>query len=108
MWDETTLNTIYETGFGGSDMGLKAKQIFQHRVAPILTDGDYGKYVVIDTETGEFEIDADSYQASRRAYDKRPGARTRYGARIGFRAASRNWPTFPTKIKATSWQVVAS
>jgi hypothetical protein len=80
-------------------MGRKARHLFENVVAPTLTDTDVGKYLVINTETGEFEINADNYAASRRASQKRPEARTRYGARIGFRAASRNWATFPTTAK---------
>ena len=95
------MNTIYETGFGDSDMGHRAKHLFETLVVPSLTDADVGKYLGIDTETGDSEIDADNYTVSRRASQKRPEARTRYGARIGFRAASRNWSTFPATRKET-------
>lgn len=81
------MNTIHDTGFGESELAQKAKVFYEQRIVPTLTDADYGKYLVIDTETGDFEIDADSYQASHRAYLKRPGARTRFGVRVGFAAA---------------------
>ena len=44
---------------------------------------DFGKYLVIDTETRTFEMDGDDYQASIRAYTKNPTGRGRYGVRVG-------------------------
>lgn len=81
------MNTIHDTGFGDTDLERGAKAIFDAKIAPTLTQSDIGKYLVIDTETGDYVIDTDQYQASRRAYDRRPGARTRFGVRIGFRTA---------------------
>ncbi len=95
------MNTIHDTGFGDSDMRRRAEHLFTTVVALTLTDADVGNYLVIDTETGDYEIDADNYAASHRALQKRPEARTRYGARIGFRTASRNWSTFCTTAKET-------
>jgi hypothetical protein len=84
-----------ETGFGNGKLSDKARAIYEMRIAPTLTEADYGKYIVIDTETGEYEIDANHYAAAQRAILKRPDARTRIGARIGFRAVYNNWATFP-------------
>jgi hypothetical protein len=44
-----------------------------------------GKQIVIDVETGDFEIDDDGLKASRRLIAKHPGAAL-YGLRIGYDA----------------------
>jgi hypothetical protein len=45
-----------------------------------------GKFLVIDIETGEYEMDEDDMAASMRAYRKKPDG-TRYGMRIGYATA---------------------
>lgn len=81
------MSAIYDTGFGDSELAQKAKVLYEQRIAPTLTDADFSKYLVIDTETGDYELDRDSYHASHRTYLKRPGVRTRFGVRVGFAAA---------------------
>jgi hypothetical protein len=44
-----------------------------------------GKQIVIDVETGDYEIDEDGLAASRRLLQRHPGAAL-YGARIGYDA----------------------
>lgn len=78
-----------KTGFGQSELGQKAKAIYQDNIASRLTSDDKGKFLVIDTETGEYEIDIDNYQASFRAYQKNPGARNRYCVRVGHDAVGK-------------------
>ena len=43
-------------------------------------------YVVIDVETGDYEIDAGDAAAAKRLLGRRPGAVT-YAVRVGYRAA---------------------
>ena len=47
--------------------------------------GNIGKQIVIDVETGDYEIDDDGLAASRRLLAKRPDAPL-YGLRIGYNA----------------------
>ena len=47
-----------------------------------------GKFAVIDIETGEYEMDADDLQATKRALAKRQNA-VLYGMRIGYPTAYR-------------------
>ena len=51
-----------------------AGAIFDHQVRPTLQPGDGGKYVAIDVETGEFEIDEDDYAAVTHLRSRRPAA----------------------------------
>lgn len=59
------------------------KQIRDH-VAP----GNHGRFVVIDVETGKYELDEDDAVATMRVLAKNPGTMT-YGIRIGFPVAYR-------------------
>ena len=80
--------TIDNTGFGRleDELETKAKAIFDNKILSTLSNSDIGKYLVIDTQTDEWELDESDYQASLRAYNKNPGTRTRYGVRVGHRA----------------------
>ena len=49
----------------------------------VETEQNIGKQIVIDIETGEYEIDRDGLAASHRLLDKHPGA-VLYGGRIGY------------------------
>jgi hypothetical protein len=55
---------------------------------PALEVGNKGKYVVINVETGDYELAEDQLQASQRATAKYPG-HLLYGMRIGYRATGR-------------------
>jgi hypothetical protein len=54
----------------------------------MLEPGHDGEYVVIDVDTGEYEVDRDHLTASDRAAARRPGARL-YAARVGARTLGR-------------------
>ena len=54
----------------------------QSQVEPI----EKGTFVVIDVETGDYEVDARDAAATRRLLKRRPAAVT-YGVRVGHRAA---------------------
>lgn len=47
--------------------GDKAKRIFAEQIRPTLTEADRGRYVTINEDTGEFEIDDDDLAGSLRA-----------------------------------------
>jgi hypothetical protein len=51
----------------------------------VETPDNIGKQIVIDVETGDYEIDNDGLAASRRLLAKRPDAPL-YGLRIGYNA----------------------
>ena len=50
--------------------GDKAKRIFAEQIRPTLTEADKGRYVTINTDTGEFEIDDDDLASSLRARER--------------------------------------
>jgi len=51
----------------------------------VATPENVGKQIVIDVETGDYEVDEDGLTASRRLLARHPGAAL-YGLRIGYNA----------------------
>lgn len=48
--------------------------IFDRQVRPVLRPEDNGKFVAIDVETGDHEIDDDDYSAVSRLRSRKPAA----------------------------------
>ena len=68
------------------DVESRGEQIYQQRIRAEVEPGNHGKFVVLDIETGEFEVDEDDLQATKRMPAKRPEA-VLYGLRIGYPTA---------------------
>ena len=68
-----------------SDLGEK---IYQEKIKSLVEPAEKGKFVVIDVESGDYEIDADALTASQRLRERRPDA-VNYGVKVGYRAAFR-------------------
>ena len=66
----------------------RGTRIYDERLRQLLEPEHNGKYVVIDVETGEYELDEDHLAASDRAAAKRPGAPL-YATRVGSRSLGR-------------------
>lgn len=65
-----------------AERGRKLYEELRAQVEP----GNIGKFMVIDVETGEYEIDRDELAALKRVKAKRPDG-PRYLLRIGYQAA---------------------
>ncbi len=50
------------------------EEIFDRRVKPTLRPEDHGKFVAIDVDTGEYEMDEDDYTAVMRLLARMPAA----------------------------------
>lgn len=66
----------------------RGAQIYSQRLRQLLEPTHKGKYVVIDVDSGAFEIDADRMAATDRAREKWPAARL-YLARVGYDTVGR-------------------
>ncbi|HRX78895.1 MAG TPA: hypothetical protein P5307_07520 [Pirellulaceae bacterium] len=64
----------------------RGEEIYDRQIRQKVEAGNKGKFVVIDIETGEYELDEDDLQATKRALAKRPEA-VLYGVRIGYPTA---------------------
>jgi hypothetical protein len=66
----------------------RGKALYQREIRQKVEAGNKGKVLVIDIETGEYEIDDDHLTASDRAIAKRPDAAL-FAMRIGYPALGR-------------------
>ena len=63
-----------------------AKEIYYREIRPQVIEQHRGKFLVLDVESGDYEIDEEHSAAARRLMARRPHGR-RFGFRIGYRAA---------------------
>ena len=84
---ETDLHT------GVSDVGRLGRDLYARVVRPQLQPDDDNKYVAINVDTGEFEVDASDIEAVLRLHSRRAGSRV-WLERAG-------WPS-ACKIRALS------
>ena len=73
------------------EFAQRGDDIFERLVRPRLTAEDEGKFVVIDIETGAYEIDTDEIAASDRLLATHPNAQT-WLRRVGSRYVRRFGP----------------
>lgn len=72
--------------FTPEEVESRGEEIYQRQIRQKVEAGNKGKFVVIDIETGEYEVDDDDLRATKRALAKRPEA-VLYGVRIGYPTA---------------------
>ena len=70
------------------DIAERGTRIYEEQLRCLLEPQHNGKYIVIDVETGEYELDEDHLAASDRAAARRPGAPL-YATRVGFHSVGR-------------------
>ena len=68
------------------DVATRGESIFRDHIRPQLGPVEKGTFVVIDVDSGDYEVDARDAIATRRLLERRPNAVT-YGVRVGYRAA---------------------
>jgi len=83
--------------YSKEEFAHRGDELYERSVLPHLTDSDKGKYVVIDIETGNYEIDSSEIAASDRLWTRIPDAQpwvVKVGSRHVWRfgAASRQVP----------------
>lgn len=74
--------------YTGDEIVQRGQALYEERIRPKVEAGNKGKYLVINIETGEYEMDADDLTASKRAKERFPDAAL-FAMRIGFPAAYR-------------------
>lgn len=72
----------------GMEVAARGEAIYAERIRSLLPPDAHGKFVVIDIETGDFEIADDDMTATKRMLERSPGENL-YGLRVGYRAAYR-------------------
>ena len=71
--------------FSSAEIAQRGEQLYEHCIRSQVEDRHEGKIVVIDIETGEYEIDDTTLPAARRIQAKNPDAAL-YSKRIGYDA----------------------
>ena len=69
-------------------IAARGEDIYHHQLREKIESKHKGKFLTIDIETGDYEIDADEVASSMRLLEKHPEA-VIYCLRIGFPAAHR-------------------
>jgi len=69
--------------YTADEIAARGREIYERQLRDKMEPVNIGKFLVIDIETGEYEMDEDDLIASRRASRKKPGG-ARYGLRIGY------------------------
>jgi hypothetical protein len=67
------------------ELGRRGRELYECTVLPQIGEGNRGKIVVMDVETGEWEIGDDNLELAHRMLAKRPDAAL-YAMRVGFPA----------------------
>lgn len=74
--------------YSAEEVVLRGETLYAQQLRPKVELQYQGKFLVVDVETGEYEIDEDDLKATKRALAKRPEA-VLYGLRIGHPTAYR-------------------
>ena len=74
--------------YSKEEFGRRGDEIYDREISPHVGPGDEGKFVVIDIETGAYEIDRDELAASDRLLTRRLDAQM-WTRRVGSRYARR-------------------
>ncbi len=74
------------TQYSPQEVEARGEEIYEQQIRQTVESGNKGKFVVIDIETGDYEMDQDDLQATKRALAKRSDA-VLYGLRIGYPTA---------------------
>lgn len=83
--------SVQQPRYSKEEFMRRGNEIYERRIHPQIEKGNEGKIVVIDIETGLFEIAEDTLTASDRLLTRRPDAQTWF-VRIGHRALYRFGP----------------
>jgi hypothetical protein len=74
--------------YSKEEFARRGDEIYERDIRPRIEAGDEGKFVVIDIETGAYEIDADELAASDRLVARNSDAQV-WVMRVGSRYARR-------------------
>ncbi len=86
------------TNYTPKEVEVRGEAIYEQQIRTEVEAKNKGKFVVVDIETGEYEIDPDDLTATKRLLAKCPNA-VLYGLRIGFPAAYQIGGCFSAKIQ---------
>src|SRR5688572_22549400 len=74
------------TELSKEEFAALAKEIYYRDIRPHVIDEHRGKFLVLDVESGDYEVDAEMMNAEDRLALRHPQGRF-YGIRVGYQAA---------------------
>jgi len=80
--------TVRQPRYSKEEFARRGNQIYESQVRPQVEEGNQGRIVAIDIETGAFEVADDSLKAAKQLLIRFPDAQI-FGIRIGHRAVHR-------------------
>ena len=80
--------TLRKPRYSKEEFSRRGHEIYESQVRQQIEEGNQGKIVAIDIETGAFEISEDSLTAAKKLLNRCPKAQI-FGIRIGHRAVHR-------------------
>ncbi len=89
---------MQHTDYTSEVVAIRGKEIYQQQIREKVEAEHKGKFLSVDIETGDYEIDTDDLSPTMRLLAKRPNAPI-YSLRIGFRAAHRIGSKIPSTTK---------
>ena len=64
----------------------RGEKIYEEQIKPLVEPHEIGKFIVIDIESGDYEIDQEMLAASRRLRERCPNS-VRFGGMVGYESA---------------------
>ncbi|WP_068816475.1 hypothetical protein [Phormidesmis priestleyi] len=80
--------TVRQPRYSKEEFARRGDEIYESQVRQQVEEGNHGKIVAIDIETGAFEVADDSLSAAKQLLKRLPEAQI-FGIRIGHRAVHR-------------------
>ncbi len=86
IWKGDTTVIANQPRYSKEEFARRGDEMYERVVRPQLNDSDKGKFVALDIETGEYEIDSKDISASHRLRMRLPNAQV-WLLRVGYGAA---------------------
>jgi hypothetical protein len=87
---------MQDTRFTSDEIVKRGQALYDEQIRLKVEAGNKGKFLVINVETGEFEMDADDVAAAKRARSRFPDAPL-FSMRVGYLGAYRRGGRFAVK-----------
>ena len=68
------------------EIAARGEKIYQERIKSLVYPAEKGKFLIIDVESGDYELDEKAIVASKRLRQRRPDA-VNFGMKVGYVAA---------------------
>lgn len=75
--------TVRQPRYSKEEIARRAEDIYHRDIRPKVMPQDKGKFLIVDIESGDYEVDEDDLQAEKRLRARRPDG-VLFGLRIGY------------------------